>query len=369
MEPEEHPALSEATVYEALRDVFGYYQITPSHQDIRWAIRLNEDDYRVANLLETYNHDDICNLVYKMVLDGSFMGKESSDPKNKQPAQKDDRYHQPSDEPDIYDNQESALLKSDVPFKTQHRVLYKLQTVLEEALFAFAKTTCPAMLTSSGWDCPEAANLSTWMAALNDRRYYRPSGEPLIPSDLSPVFVNEVLISVEAIGRTVAQRTRITGRDMASMARAAGVLLEALRMYHSSHADRVARILKAIEDVNEELAVDREYSETKLRETTAEIEKARAKLEEKKRATVAEIVREHNGFLARTGKRLEERVLASGSAAGTSGTNSSTLVPASKIGSIARGEHMEHDGERLFHIMDGSSGSETEKNSDEWYFG
>ncbi|CEI69452.1 hypothetical protein FVEN_g6975 [Fusarium venenatum] len=62
-----------------------------------------------------------------------------------------------------------AANQADPPFKTQHLILKRMQTILEHACFDFAKENMPGILTTRQWDCPEAGELNIWVWQLRKR--------------------------------------------------------------------------------------------------------------------------------------------------------------------------------------------------------
>ena len=60
-------------------------------------------------------------------------------------------------------------------FGTQHWVLTTLQALLEASCFDFAQKWLPDLITSKGWDCPEAAELHLWTEALFEKSESMPA--------------------------------------------------------------------------------------------------------------------------------------------------------------------------------------------------
>ncbi|OBS21739.1 hypothetical protein FPOA_08076 [Fusarium poae] len=55
------------------------------------------------------------------------------------------------------------------PFKTQHLILKRMQTILEHVCFNFAKDNMPEILINKRWDCPEAGELDIWVIQFKKR--------------------------------------------------------------------------------------------------------------------------------------------------------------------------------------------------------
>jgi hypothetical protein len=62
-----------------------------------------------------------------------------------------------------------SLYPSYLPYKSQHIILNTAQRILEESCFEFAEKWLPSVLSSHGWDCPEAVELTEWTWMLPKR--------------------------------------------------------------------------------------------------------------------------------------------------------------------------------------------------------
>ncbi|TQW00937.1 ubiquinol-cytochrome-c reductase cytochrome c1 [Cordyceps javanica] len=67
-----------------------------------------------------------------------------------------------------------------VPFIVQHHVCLAVQGAMEAVCFGVAQKHMPDLLRERRWDCPEAASLPMWLAALN-----RSPDDPRIPPGLA----------------------------------------------------------------------------------------------------------------------------------------------------------------------------------------
>jgi hypothetical protein len=62
-----------------------------------------------------------------------------------------------------------APTQANPPFRIQHAILKRIQTILEHACFDFAKENMPEILRIMQWDCPEAGELNIWACQLGKR--------------------------------------------------------------------------------------------------------------------------------------------------------------------------------------------------------
>ena len=49
-----------------------------------------------------------------------------------------------------------------LPLHTQHRLLVKVQAILEEACYTFGCKMMKELVQKEGWDCPESVELNVW---------------------------------------------------------------------------------------------------------------------------------------------------------------------------------------------------------------
>lgn len=62
-----------------------------------------------------------------------------------------------------------------LPYKTQHQILSKVQSILEECCFKFATSSLPEAILARGWEYPESAELTQWIKLLLPREQEVPA--------------------------------------------------------------------------------------------------------------------------------------------------------------------------------------------------
>lgn len=113
-----------------------------------------------------------------------------------------------------------------LPYKTQHQVLTKVQSILEESCFTFAATLLPKALSAKGWECPEAAELTQWIQLL------QPCEAEIVASAISKRpgrSWQEVLIATSKIRHSAVHRLRTSARGIQNMIGDALILTTMLR--------------------------------------------------------------------------------------------------------------------------------------------
>lgn len=97
---------------------------------------------------------------------------------------------------------------------TQHRILDSVQRVLEECCFYFAKTFLPSVLQKKGWDCPPAAELTSWMETF---RIEKTSFNHITTTDLDTEEMRKLFTSISSFRNVVVHRRRIPAGDVSQL--------------------------------------------------------------------------------------------------------------------------------------------------------
>ncbi len=75
-----------------------------------------------------------------------------------------------------------------LPFRTQHRLLVKVQAILEQACFDFGQRKMPDVLRKHQWDCPESCELNLWAAEFLTRQSAFSEKVPSIGKSFADLF-------------------------------------------------------------------------------------------------------------------------------------------------------------------------------------
>jgi hypothetical protein len=187
-----------------------------------------------------------------------------------------------------------------LPLRTQHFLLVKVQTILEQACFGFAKQAMPDVLRQNQWDCPESVELNRWATELPKRRSVfaknRDIGKPL----------EELFHSVINIRHTAVHRIRVSAKeieqfllDAESLATLLGDL-ESLELLKKLREDTQLTI--------KELERNKHSLNTKLEEVLKSIAAQKAELERLKEVAIAEMEKEDRDYQVVAGANLEQTI-------------------------------------------------------------
>lgn len=230
-----------------------------------------------------------------------------------------------------------------LPLRTQHRVLVKVQTILEQACFDFGQQNMPDVLEKHGWDCAESAELNLWAAEFLECRSQFEDREGATGKPLEKLFR-----SVADIRHSAVHRIRVSARgleqfilDAESLATLLGdeVCLGSLR-----------RLRRDTQLATEELERNKHVLTSQLEESLKKIAAQRAELDRLEKAAIAEVLREDGEYQLYAGTNLETAmVIFEQTALVTTATTTATVT---ENGTGSDGENM--DGADIY---DGPSSS------------
>lgn len=242
-------------------------------------------------------------------------------------------------------SQVPSLFPVYLPLRTQHGVLVKVQTILEQACFDFGQQNMPDVLEKHGWDCAESAELNLWATEfLNHRSQFDDregdAGKPL----------EKLFRSVADIRHSAVHRIRVSARGMEQFildAESLATLLEdgvCLRLLRRLRRDTQLAI--------EELERNKHVLTSQLGETFKKIAAQRAELDRLEKAAIAEMVREDGEYQLFAGTNLEMAMVTFEPTAPT--TTATTTATVTENGAGSDGENM--DGADVY---DGASSSKS----------
>lgn len=101
-----------------------------------------------------------------------------------------------------------------LPYKTQHHILSKVQFILEECCFKFAITSLPEAISATGWECPEAAELTQWIKLPLPRQEEIPTSAV---SKIAGISWQEVLMATSKIRHSAVHRLHTSANGIQNM--------------------------------------------------------------------------------------------------------------------------------------------------------
>jgi hypothetical protein len=188
-----------------------------------------------------------------------------------------------------------------LPFRTQHRLLVKLQTILEQACFEFGQRNLPDVLKRHRWDCPESCELNLWAAEFLGHQSAFSEKGPSIGKPFADLFR-----SVAAIRHTAVHRIRLRARGIEQFLLDSERLVMLLKSEESLKA--VTKLRRDTQTAIEELEHNKHVLISKLEDSLKRIAAQRAELDRLEEVVVADMAKEDGEYEAFTGTNLEQGI-------------------------------------------------------------
>lgn len=196
----------------------------------------------------------------------------------------------------------SVTLQLYLPLKSQHRLLVKVQDLLEKACYVFGQNVMGDVLRKEGWDSPECVELNIWTQVFrcNEDRFGADKIEVL-----GKPFP-DYLESIAEIRHTAVHRVRVTAN------RVEYFMVEAESLAHLLGDDTCGRTLlhlrRETRSVIDEFGRNKDLLELRLREKRKEIAARRVELDCIERTALETMLREDKEYQALAGANLEQAI-------------------------------------------------------------
>lgn len=187
-----------------------------------------------------------------------------------------------------------------LPYRTQHRILHLVQTLLEQCCLDFGNAWAPEMMQARRWDGAESIELTQWT------RRFAPVAKSLPATaiiETSGQSLNEVLFATSPLRHSAVHRLRTSTAGMIRMLKAAVTFTEALN--DSKRTERITELKTQLEAGIEEIVQHQNLLERKLTDQLQDIARRRAELEELERSCVQEMLEADKQQRTEVGAALE----------------------------------------------------------------
>ena len=227
------------------------------------------------------------------------------------------RSRQGSHEANLLDSQQSTSQARDalpiprldpvyLPFRTQHRILTLVQSLLEECCLEFGNTWVPDLMKAKKWHEAESIELTQWT------KRFRKYAESLPPSAIKPIpgkSVSAVLFGTSTLRHSAVHRLPTSAAGILNMLSSAITFAEALK--DSKRAERIAEIRTQLEASIEEIVQHQNLLECKLTDQFEEIARRRAELDELERSSIEEMLKTDEKQRTEVGSAFESFLVGS----------------------------------------------------------
>jgi hypothetical protein len=180
-------------------------------------------------------------------------------------------------------------------YRCQHLVLTTIQELLEESCFEFAQQHFPQLLTTNGWDCHEAVELTEWTKVL--ARQSNPRIDTLIPP------LDEYIGLLRELRHSAVHRLRKTAAGVERLAENAQLFLMALE--DTARSSKVESLRRELRSAIEELKRNKDLLERRMLAQLTEIQKKRSELDVWEKNAKEAMVREDLECSRDIGESLE----------------------------------------------------------------
>ena len=172
-----------------------------------------------------------------------------------------------------------------LPFKTQHRILASVQSLLEECCLDFGNTWVPDLMEARKWKEAESIELTEWT-----KRFLK-YAKSLPPSAIKPVpgkSIAEVLFGTSTLRHSAVHRLPTSAAGILNMLSAAITFTEALS--DSKRAEKIAGIKTQLQTSIEEIIQHQNLLERKLTDQLEDIARRKAELDGLERSSIQEML-------------------------------------------------------------------------------
>jgi len=229
-----------------------------------------------------------------------------------------------------------------LPFKTQHRSLVLVQSLLEESCLEFGNTWVPDLMEARKWHEAESIELTEWT------KRFSKYAKSLPPSAIKPIAgksIAEVLFGTSALRHSAVHRLPTSVAGILNMLHAANSFAEALN--DSKRAEKLVEIKTQLEASIEEIVQHQYLLERKLRDQLEDIARRRAELDELERLSIEEMLATDKKQRTEVGSAFESFLIGSQQISSPCACSHTPSFDGAKAESEAE-EHIENSGIGMF---------------------
>ena len=229
-----------------------------------------------------------------------------------------------------------------LPFKTQHRSLVLVQSLLEESCLEFGNAWVPDLMKAQKWHEAESIELTEWT-----KRFLK-YAKSLPPSAIKPIAgksIAEVLLGTSALRHSAVHRLPTSVTGILKMLHAAESFAEALD--DSKRAEKLVEIKSQLEASMEKIVQHQYLLERKLRDQLEDIARRRAELDELERLSIEEMLAADKKQRTEVGSAFESFLIGSQQISSPCACSHTLSCDGAKADSEAE-EHIENSGIGMF---------------------
>jgi hypothetical protein len=188
------------------------------------------------------------------------------------------------------------------PFQVQHRLLNRVQSILENACYAFARNKFPSILQQEGWDCAEAVELNRWSRVFLTHQSELDTTD-LDTTDLAKSLCN-ILNSIAQLRHTAVHRLRLTANRTLQFIVHSESLVKLL--HDDAALDVISGIRRHVQFSIGEMERNKDLLELQMVNTKAHFAAKKAELDAQERQALEFTNKEDKEYTAFAGASLEQ---------------------------------------------------------------
>lgn len=196
-----------------------------------------------------------------------------------------------------------------LPLPAQHRLLVKVQALLEKACYRYAEENISYQLHSKGWDCPEAVELNVWSKLLLS------NSDKLAISKVEQLGkpLDMVFDTLAQLRHTAVHRLRVSANRIEQFMIDSELL--AILLEDDICAKTMCQLRRETQLTIGELQRNKDLLESTLSDELKKIDAQRTELNRLEREAVDNMVKEDKEYQGFAGANLERAILLSDEAA------------------------------------------------------
>lgn len=190
-----------------------------------------------------------------------------------------------------------------LPFKTQHKILVPVQSLLEECCFDFGNAWVPDLMKAREWYDAESIELTQWTQRVSKRT------KSLPPSAIKSIAGKSnaaVLLGTSKLRHSAVHRLRTSASGILQLLNGAIIFAEALN--DLKRAEKIADIKQQLEASVEEIVQHQNLLERKLTDQLEDIARRKAELAELEKSSIEEMLTTDEQQRTKVGLALERMI-------------------------------------------------------------
>ena len=187
-----------------------------------------------------------------------------------------------------------------LPFRTQHKILVQVQSLLEECCLDFGSIWVPDLMEARNWHEAESIELTEWT------KRFPKYASSLPASALSKIIgksTKEILHDTSILRHSAVHRLPTSAAGISNMLDAAVVFTEVFK--DSNRAEKISAIRTRLDSEMNEIVQHQHLLECKLTDQLADIARRRAELDALERSSIEEMLEADKKQRAEVGSAFE----------------------------------------------------------------